>query len=542
MSRTAEKQQIKATIKCKSCQEELSLEPAVICAKCQTAYHRRCWDERASCALPSCDSSVFQVPSPKKESPTEEEAPLVLIQPLHLFPKFVRQRTWLQVICIPPMFAAWLIAYATFYLALLAALEELQVGESLKSFIDQNMFIGVMVCIAFSMLSVTSHSGIIFQRRLFFPRQKGYVKCQLAFLGIAIPLVKWTLFHNSEIVDIVSLKLKDQQGNIKEELYLRVGDNRLVELFVEIKSNIDENLGKIEDTLALALGTTVTVSDDPQVIDREDYAKPPSPQDPKDNSCEKSGRCPVCGKQCVDSLAYCFSCKTTHHETCFRYNGGCAIYGCSSVAYTLDKPAEKEEVLSFDEATEVAAEVTPLESFEINGPMPSRARVLVMLAVMFLGTLVLISVPKLYDKESAWYIVFLANLYPFFAIFGFLYIGIYACRFIDCKFSFDKDKDVITRTVVIGSINIDWLLRPIKIADIESVTIRRANAVSGEKIEFFELIMRNKSVIMVQASVLHPNQLVGPELEKLAAKVARYANTSVQLRQWREDAQPKEST
>lgn len=40
------------------------------------------------------------------------------------------------------------------------------------------------------------------------------------------------------------------------------------------------------------------------------------------------GRCPVCGHGLETMLRRCTSCRTLHHEDCWSYFAGCAIYGC----------------------------------------------------------------------------------------------------------------------------------------------------------------------------------------------------------------------
>ena len=41
--------------------------------------------------------------------------------------------------------------------------------------------------------------------------------------------------------------------------------------------------------------------------------------------------CPVCG-HAVEGPRPCPSCRTPHHEECWKYSGGCAIFGCRSRA------------------------------------------------------------------------------------------------------------------------------------------------------------------------------------------------------------------
>lgn len=54
-----------------------------------------------------------------------------------------------------------------------------------------------------------------------------------------------------------------------------------------------------------------------------------------------STRCPVCGQSLETasrSLLGCPSCRTLHHEECWRYLGGCAVYGCSQAPASMPVP------------------------------------------------------------------------------------------------------------------------------------------------------------------------------------------------------------
>lgn len=45
---------------------------------------------------------------------------------------------------------------------------------------------------------------------------------------------------------------------------------------------------------------------------------------------EDDGVCGVCGGVLGPPLATCPACSTLHHQDCWNYNGGCAIYGCGA--------------------------------------------------------------------------------------------------------------------------------------------------------------------------------------------------------------------
>ena len=47
------------------------------------------------------------------------------------------------------------------------------------------------------------------------------------------------------------------------------------------------------------------------------------------------GRCPVCGEATGggEAAVRCDRCATPHHHACWRWSGGCAVYGCGTRAY-----------------------------------------------------------------------------------------------------------------------------------------------------------------------------------------------------------------
>ena len=40
------------------------------------------------------------------------------------------------------------------------------------------------------------------------------------------------------------------------------------------------------------------------------------------------GQCQVCGAELVSEVVYCASCRTPHHEECWRYTGECSTFAC----------------------------------------------------------------------------------------------------------------------------------------------------------------------------------------------------------------------
>jgi hypothetical protein len=42
--------------------------------------------------------------------------------------------------------------------------------------------------------------------------------------------------------------------------------------------------------------------------------------------------CPICGHPVADTPHACHTCRTAHHQECWSYFGGCAVFGCKSHA------------------------------------------------------------------------------------------------------------------------------------------------------------------------------------------------------------------
>jgi len=45
---------------------------------------------------------------------------------------------------------------------------------------------------------------------------------------------------------------------------------------------------------------------------------------------ERAVRCAVCASEARGALNACGACGTIYHADCWRYNGGCAVYGCTA--------------------------------------------------------------------------------------------------------------------------------------------------------------------------------------------------------------------
>ncbi len=60
-----------------------------------------------------------------------------------------------------------------------------------------------------------------------------------------------------------------------------------------------------------------------------------------DESAEEA-TCPICGTAMAPPLKRCGECQTLHHEDCWNYLGGCAVFACSSAR---DRRAEQRAAL-----------------------------------------------------------------------------------------------------------------------------------------------------------------------------------------------------
>jgi hypothetical protein len=57
------------------------------------------------------------------------------------------------------------------------------------------------------------------------------------------------------------------------------------------------------------------------------YAHPAMPT-PPEHKHDGKGTCLVCGTNMSTGWVSCPKCETPHHASCWKYNGGCATYGC----------------------------------------------------------------------------------------------------------------------------------------------------------------------------------------------------------------------
>lgn len=68
------------------------------------------------------------------------------------------------------------------------------------------------------------------------------------------------------------------------------------------------------------------------------------PLPPEKAALVRPARCQVCGEALEGDLVACRDCETLHHRSCWRYNKGCAVYGCSCRA-SVDVGGDEAEEL-----------------------------------------------------------------------------------------------------------------------------------------------------------------------------------------------------
>lgn len=74
--------------------------------------------------------------------------------------------------------------------------------------------------------------------------------------------------------------------------------------------------------------------------------------------------CPVCGDPLFDrSVVVCTRCDTPHHDECWRYNEGCATFGCSSRISRAPRPSDA--FMTGDDGADLSVEYRPMEPAKV---------------------------------------------------------------------------------------------------------------------------------------------------------------------------------
>lgn len=67
-------------------------------------------------------------------------------------------------------------------------------------------------------------------------------------------------------------------------------------------------------------------------------------------SAANLGKCQVCGEEMKADIVACAKCRTPHHRACWKYNGKCTTFGCTTESYTdLREPEKKDEILVIED-------------------------------------------------------------------------------------------------------------------------------------------------------------------------------------------------
>ena len=546
MHKDKEQLPVKCEPVCRSCNKELGQELAVTCAKCRSAHHRNCWDKKGHCSLPSCDSSLFEVPSPRQQISADDDGALILVQPVFLQPKFVRTRGWLQgltccSLIIPSILATFLFsalaAFSCQYLFMVAVSGQGVSSEDLPSWlVSIPPFIGILL----PPIIVTQLSGLFIQRRITIPIEGGVVTSQLCFLRRAIPLLRWQLFHTDDIVDLVMLQDKKKDGGLHEELFVRLGEDKFLELFVQPEYNIKlATLQQIGQAVAQVTKKTIVLAQDPQDLN----ALPARAQLPEQieqaRTRTNSSRCPVCGSIGDELTVSCAKCEVPHHESCFRFNGGCAVYGCCSVIYQQRSTSENAETKASDLTKAIKEtkdiELSEDETIEVFGPLPQKLITYMLLLPLGFSTLLLfMAAPSETDSDL---IKLVFNLGPW-VIIAVVFLEVkFIIPKIRCLYTFDTKTKLVTQVLQFNKKPLRQIAEPFPAHEIATVAVRRGNVLTGEQLEFLEITLRDKSILNIRPASLDPSQRDPQDLDTVAQKIARFANTSVQLLQLGETAQ-----
>ncbi len=90
----------------------------------------------------------------------------------------------------------------------------------------------------------------------------------------------------------------------------------------------------------------------------------PDPQEAcgKESSSPAVPACRVCGEALAGPVLECCACDTPHHERCWRFNRGCAVYGCGSRSSRAPRPAlaapgDRFEIVSEPDPRRVAGTI-----------------------------------------------------------------------------------------------------------------------------------------------------------------------------------------
>lgn len=104
----------------------------------------------------------------------------------------------------------------------------------------------------------------------------------------------------------------------------------------------------------------------------------------------RSAHCPVCATEVATSPRYCERCGTPHHEECWSWAGGCAIYACTTLADETKVPprtaSDLDLVLPFRKRGPGTQEALPLSMFvAVAVALPLITMVWPMAALILIG-------------------------------------------------------------------------------------------------------------------------------------------------------------
>ena len=146
---------------------------------------------------------------------------------------------------------------------------------------------------------------------------------------------------------------------------------------------------------------------------------------PEDRTELRPTTCQVCGEALSEkAVVLCHRCKTPHHEDCWRYNRGCAVYGCG--CRTSEKPSP--------------ADLDGVGRFVVDAP-PSLVTFFVLLTISILG----FAGGMAGIAVSPWALAFAIPWYVTTLTLSILYQS--KGRF---RLTFDSERGVVTRRFICG--------------------------------------------------------------------------------------------
>ncbi len=217
--------------------------------------------------------------------------------------------------------------------------------------------------------------------------------------------------------------------------------------------------------------------------------------------------CPVCGEELKgEDIAACTSCRAPHHLSCWRYNNGCATYGCGSK--TFDKTNDSD--------------LLALQSFSVESP-PVLASSVLKTAIGCLGGLVgLASYLILYMASL---VSFSSPLFPIL-IFAFVSVAFFLTHFVRQNFTFLAASSAVVSRLTLFGRQLTKAAPLFNVDEIKEVTFVRKK--EGEELCLVSLsvsLQSGKSIKIKEGRFAINDG--GRSIELMAQRIAKMAGVEV---------------